>query len=544
MIASPVGRMLAKDLRHYWPWIAALWMLNALAASLPFHPINGPQGSIPLQDSVEVLRWCSIVLFALVATQDDSADGDRSGWLCRPISGSQVMAAKLLLVALAILLPVVLATFWQAKLFGATAGQTFGAMLLFVGLATMLGTMAVLVGALTRKLTRAAVTAISVIMVYLFLREHLEQGLRVWLRRPLPYGTWVYTGAAETAAFIFIVVGMLVVSLGVLWVQYRTRRTMAARIAAGALAFAVWVGSMCVGEGLTEAWPAPAAPPHPLATLTAAAPTLSVMSTGVQRFAPGATYEFGLKLNVAYPGPTPPPTLFETQARFTADDGETVVMRTPETIESTVLPLPGSKPANAERLAVFGLAAPPLPPGNQTFTAALLQLPKTEAERLQGKRGRLDAWVQMGDLTMAVRASAPLRVGAEARMGTTIWKVRYVFLLPNGTVEVGFDHTQFVSGVPFRDPSYEYVLYNRRRKEASLRTGNVTTWNVHTFTAVQSGTADVPFRGIWNLKEGTFGGKIDAGWLREAEIAVLEYVGNASERQHVDFGEVQMPASL
>src|SRR5262249_52325024 len=111
-------------------------------------------------------------------------------------------------------------------------------------------------------------------------------------------------------------------------------------------------------------------------------------------------------------------------------------------------------------------------------------------------------------------------------------------------VHVGVDAAKFVSGIPFGDSMREYVLFNRSRNEASLRSSGPSSWTVHTMTAVQSSSTAVPFRGIFHLKDGTDGGKIDAEWLQGAELAILTSIGGPAERQHIDFGEVQMPSSL
>jgi hypothetical protein len=214
-----VWHILKKDWRLLWPLVAALAVVQALIASARFRVGHFPGGFPGTPASLLVLLAAASVI-AIVVHQDP-IPGVRQDWLVRPIARRDLFLAKLLFVVVFVQGP-----WWAADLLqGLANGFSFGQS---AAAATACATWVLLTfglpvlafAALTATTTEAFVAALAVCAVVIgFL---IVPGL-VGATRPaaLTGFAWVPFLTREAV--------LLVAAAGVLILQYRWRRSWAAR---------------------------------------------------------------------------------------------------------------------------------------------------------------------------------------------------------------------------------------------------------------------------------------------------------------------------
>jgi hypothetical protein len=225
-----VGALLRKDFRLFGLFAS---LTAALIVVLQWLPLLRLQGTV-LGNLLVFAGVLSTVLLVLVVFHEDATASVEHDWLTRPVPGLVLLLAKCAFVVLAILATAVLGaiasnlylgrSFGESVLAGVASGAS-GAALTF-DLAVMA---LAAVTANVRQATvafLASVVTLTVIVVTTIGRYAPDEAV------PFSGSQWVTARTSE------ILVGLLAVS--VLWVQYRVRHTLAARVMIGVGAAAVF----------------------------------------------------------------------------------------------------------------------------------------------------------------------------------------------------------------------------------------------------------------------------------------------------------------
>jgi hypothetical protein len=214
-----VWHILKKDWRLLWPLVAALAVVQALIASARFRVGHFPGGFPGTPASLLVLLAAASVIAFVV--HQDPIPGVRQDWLVRPIARRDLFFAKLIFVVVFVQGP-----WWAADLLqGLANGFSFGqsaaaATACAVSVLLTFGLPVLAFAALTATTTETFVAALAVCAVVIgFL---IVPGL-VGATRPA-----VLTGFAWVP-FLTREAVLLVAAAGVLILQYRWRRSWAAR---------------------------------------------------------------------------------------------------------------------------------------------------------------------------------------------------------------------------------------------------------------------------------------------------------------------------
>jgi hypothetical protein len=279
-----IWNILKKDLRILWPLIAvvaAVQLGNAalLASGGQFAPDANLDVEFAWISNLALPFVCllGLVVLVLAVLHQDRLPGTTQDWLTRPIPRGKMLAAKMLLIVLAGLVPVLLCDIaigvaerlHPADVIAASLTRT-------VALYCFICLPAVIVGIVTRSLTEALVSMLGVVVVVLV---EIIALMKLGLQMPL-----VESGLAWTVALTWLMANILAVIV-LLPLQLRWRSTNRVRWAALAylcvspvVVFLPWG----VGFGLQRA--ANAGPDQPPAVVKV--DTLRPMSFSVETQGP------------------------------------------------------------------------------------------------------------------------------------------------------------------------------------------------------------------------------------------------------------------
>jgi hypothetical protein len=213
-----VLHILRKDWKLLWPLVAALAMLQALAALARFntgHFLNFP--SVPLA----LLQLLATATVIVLVVHQDPIPGVRQDWLVRPIPRRDLLLAKLLFVILLVHGPWWIADLVQGLANGFPLRQSAAAATACAGWVLLTLTLPALAFAtLTTTMTETFVAALGVFAIVLaFL---IVPGL-VGATRPTALTGFAWVPSLVREAML------LLAAAGVLLVQYRWRRAWVAR---------------------------------------------------------------------------------------------------------------------------------------------------------------------------------------------------------------------------------------------------------------------------------------------------------------------------
>jgi hypothetical protein len=225
-----VGHILKKDWRLLWPLVTALAVLQSLLAFARFSEgrfLNGVP-TVPMS-LLELLAAATVI--TLVVHQDP-IPGVRQDWLVRPIQRGDLFLAKLLFVVALVQGPMFVTDLLQGLANGFSFGQSAAAAIACAVWVMVTVTLPVLAfAALTANMTETFVAALGVFAVVI-----------AFLIFPALVGanaSATLTGFAWVPFFVRAAL-LLVAGAGVLVLQYRWRRTWAAR--------ALFAGAVVVGQ--------------------------------------------------------------------------------------------------------------------------------------------------------------------------------------------------------------------------------------------------------------------------------------------------------
>jgi hypothetical protein len=230
-----VRHILKKDWLLLWPLVAALTALQAVIAWARF-TAGPPPNSVPSVPAAFLVLLGASMLIALVVHQDP-IPGTRQDWLTRPIGRGDLFFAKLLFVVVLVQGPWFVADLAQGLANGFAFGQSVAAAAACAIWVLLTLTIPVLAfAALTESTTHTLVAAIGVLAV-------LIVPALVGASSPA-----ALTGFAWVPALVREML-QLGAAIGVLILQYRWRRTWAAR--------ALFAAALLVGIGVRFLpWPA------------------------------------------------------------------------------------------------------------------------------------------------------------------------------------------------------------------------------------------------------------------------------------------------
>jgi hypothetical protein len=221
-----VLHILKKDWRLLWPLIAALTILQGLLAFARFTVgqfFNGLP-TVPMA----LLELLAVAIVIILAVHQDPIPGVRQDWLVRPIRRGDLFLAKLLFVVVLVQGPMFVTDLLQGLADGFSFGQSAGAAFAYAVRMLLTLSLPVLAFAtLTVNVTETIVAALGVLAVIV---AFLIVPRLVGANRPAALTGFVWVPSLMREALL------LVAAAGVLILQYRWRRTWAARaLFAGAL---------------------------------------------------------------------------------------------------------------------------------------------------------------------------------------------------------------------------------------------------------------------------------------------------------------------
>jgi hypothetical protein len=214
-----VLNILKKDWRLLWPLIAALTVLQGLLAFARFRagPFLNGLPTAPMS----LLELLAVAIVIILVVQQDPIPGVRQDWLVRPIPRGDLFLAKLVFVVVLVQGPIFVTDLLQGLANGFSWGQSAGAafayavrMLLTLSLPVL--AFAALTGSVTETIV-ASLGVLAVIVAFLIV-PRLAGASR--LAAQIGFA-WVPSLMREAL--------LLVAAAGVLILQYRWRRTWAAR---------------------------------------------------------------------------------------------------------------------------------------------------------------------------------------------------------------------------------------------------------------------------------------------------------------------------
>jgi hypothetical protein len=238
-----------KDIRCVWPQIALVLALTALVAyRLATEPLSFDYRPFQQRFSFTfflVVAWFYFIAYAIL---EDRLVGDRQFWLTRPYSRRSLLAAKCLLIAAFINLPVLLADIAIIAVQGLSPAAAWSNLLwrqaaltgIFVLPATALAVVA-------RNLAQFAMAAVSLMVFVVFFMQNFRFHLRWW-----PWFELV--DVSPVPALVAAVLGMA----AVVWWQFARRRTGPSRaVLASTLALWAVVLHVAGALGLLMGYPHP-----------------------------------------------------------------------------------------------------------------------------------------------------------------------------------------------------------------------------------------------------------------------------------------------
>ena len=225
-----VRYILKKDWILLWPIVTAVAVLQVLLALARFSMGRDFGRGVPTTPAA-FLELLAVAIVITLVVHQDPIPGIRQDWLVRPIARRDLFLAKLLFVVVLVQGPMFVTDLIQGLANGFSFGQSAAAAVACAASVLLTLTLPVLAfAALTATMTETFVAALAVFAVVI--ASLIVPGL-VGATRPaaLTGFAWVPTLLSEAL--------LLVAAAGVLILQYRWRRTQAAR--------ALFAGALLVG---------------------------------------------------------------------------------------------------------------------------------------------------------------------------------------------------------------------------------------------------------------------------------------------------------
>ncbi|HEY2012053.1 MAG TPA: hypothetical protein VGH38_01075 [Bryobacteraceae bacterium] len=247
---SRIFAIFRKDARHLWPHIAIFFLLLALSALLdPTYTDRGTSAYGLLSSLLPLASWALVIS----VIHEEKLPGDRQYWLTRPLGWKHLLAAKILFIAAFINLPLLLSHVAVLAAMGIPLPAHFATLLwrqVFFSAFYLLPVAAL--AAITRSFGQVILTALLVFLPVAFGQGFLLSRFRL------------ATGGFDWMLTIAIAIVLACGVAAILLIQYSSRRTGLARIAAGVSVLA----SLAVTLAFFQQHAAPPAPKNGAARIT------------------------------------------------------------------------------------------------------------------------------------------------------------------------------------------------------------------------------------------------------------------------------------
>jgi hypothetical protein len=542
MTSSSISRILAKDLRRFWPLALCAFGLTVLSTELALHPASGFPGSERLVVAPMVISWFLVAFVAVAAMQDDPAGGDRGGWLARPISGLQVLAAKLIFLATTLVVPSAVAAAWAACALHGSPGSVATAALSMGELTFVVSLCAAVLGSLTGTLLNAVFAAVALGVADSFLKIHLN-ALGDLLAPISPvFGQFPQRISDETQ-YLILILGGTAGAVAVLWHQYEKRRTRRSAILCACMAAVLWLSAqgwpwLAISGSRHRENPRAEPPPVALSVTDSRASIEQILSRSYP-----LEDEVVLGLQMRRGEEKGAKNIFpsQSQSRFSAQDGRSITMPRPEGLSAWSSPTIQSDEESAPDNLLEALGSPPIPRPPLDYTVGILTLPRSAYGALRGARGKLESWIQFEFSQLHIAGRIPLAPGSRLALPGLFWRIRYVLPLPNGGVNVAIDDAALRSRLSFYNSYFQIALVNKARNEAA--DNPYGGYDNRSAMVVQSGSRVSSFRRTWNLATRQKSAGLDEDWLEHAELVILTWDYRPLAKAHFDWGGIELPAS-
>jgi ABC-type transport system involved in multi-copper enzyme maturation permease subunit len=545
-----VGHILGKDLRRL-RWLLLAWLVvvfsrvavTAARSDLAFEDITRQLALDNVSGLLMFVDMLMLVLLVSLLVHDEPLVGADAFWLTRPIPRATLMMAKLVFAGLFLIAAPAIVQSTAVASVTRAAGHSVRLIpgRLFSQSLWVAAVMAV--ASLTGSLTR-------------FLLAMVGAGAAVVLASAA-FTTLIFMTAEETsypspglADLTTVIVGSwlcLAVAVAVVAMQYRVRRQR--------LAFSVGIAGLIVSASLAEVWPwrfARVSEPDPGAWSRDPARVAAVLTAGE----PHVSDELGIRRRamprkqIAAPirfAGVPPRYVSSVgvRSRLEFPDGSAV-----QSAQGISVPVrrDGGDPWLFDSTAPVRAALPQIrllqPSDEPRFTQwpVVLTVTADEYQRFGATPGRLTATIEAFLQESRLVGSIPLVEGARLGAESLQFELRRVVRRPDGC-SVLLREIAEGAGRPGIPRSFRYLLRNRPRGEAVLGDNEqITNGSLSFSNAVLFGGWSVEGRsasgfGFFDRVERyparstfTTAGQIDAGWLADADLAVIEtvYAGRVS----------------
>ncbi len=543
-------QVFAKDLRRYWPLVllaagfiicetlGPLWGLNFTTGNRNLDPVLHGFG-----------KWPVIFILVVAAMQEDLTVGDRAFWRTRPIGPGPLLAGKLLLFALALVVPSVLINLWLAQALATPAVVTLGIVVETTGFLLLAVLGSALVASTTRSLVHAGVAALGVMVVCIavaLLVDTLPPNLRYDF-------VWKQTMPTPAAQVVVACVGAAAALLGLLAHQFltlRTGRTVAwLAIAVLVLRFTVsaWTWDFITPPKVAEV---PAPPLAATAGLELAleppariSGTRWVWDSALQRERSEWFVAFTSALRSVPAGRLF--SLSDVTPSFTLRDGRVIVpLGAPQwgsqwwrgQVEGAIC-----------RSLGLGFSAESKPEADDSMIR-IFSLPEKQLTALGGVRGRLSLKFSLNESAFREQLRLPLSAGASWSRGGQMWRVDAAGLNDEGRLRLTLSYLRATSMVaPYGsarpdlgDRSYGrgFVVLNRSRGEYTM----VRSTNSLPIEGVVAGvTRTLEFGDFRRAGRAVAGARLDPAWIAGAELVILETAPLGQIKQEIVLPDFVLP---
>jgi hypothetical protein len=550
-----ITRILAKDCRRLWPMTLCPIALHAFITGSVFHP-GAPILTITLLNQ---LRWGVIGSIAVVAVLDDPVPGPRGNWTTRPISGLQLLSAKLIFIGLMLALPSAAVAGIVGMVLRARYTATAAAACSLGGVTCLIALGGAVLGSLTGSMLRCIFVSVGLGVFYGYLALNLAAIGRWLAPASIGFGRFPRSVSPDTQ-FVVSVVGGVVLAIGILVYQYcqrRVGRSTGVLIIGGAmlgLAAAGWPYLWIRSSGARMLKLSAGTAPFSLSLRDDQAELQRVQS---RPWPLGDEVQLGFQTRrIVQADHSAGEFLLRGQSRFTADDGRVFMMPRPESFPisgsragrgrliADVFDLLGSKPIPHSAMGgMQNLGMKPIPSQSFNYTLGLLEMPRSSYDALRGTHGQLESWVRFTTYRDELIGLIPMEPAANLKFAGKLWQIRSFFMLPNGVVNVAVEEIDFEGPLPSGLIFPEFALINRTKNEMAypeVSYGN----GIEDSVGVAQNHGYIPsFNKTWSLATRQRTAGLDEAWIRQAQLAVIGRRQGVGPEVYYDWGEVTLPTA-
>jgi hypothetical protein len=542
--------VLAKDLRRYWPLAGFAAVFIIVETISPLWGWNLELKNLPFENVLAAFaKWPVIFILVVAVMQEDLTVGDKAFWRTRPIGAGPLLAGKLLLFALVLALPALLANITIANALDTPGAVTLGIAVETIGFTLLAVLTAALLASLTGTLVHAGLAALGglfVVIVIGVVREALFNTIRI----RLPWDPDIAHPGARVAVACALACVALV---ALLMHQIFTRRT-GRTVALLALAIpAVLATSLTWTVDLSPPTRAALFPDKPLTatenfTITVETParvngTEWVWDAPTRRSHPEKNVIAYADLDRAIPGRFF--NLVAGSSILVLRDGRELNFSQTNQFEYTWTS--AQRESAICRALGFDYAAvrdDPIPQG----WIRLFTLPEKQLAALAGLHGRLTVKLVLGETVFGEAFRLPARAGAIHREPGLVWRIAEVARTEEGPVRIAVRFLRATTMLASRgdaradinpDPASGKLFYlvNQKRGDYAFSWPSSVGWKPG---IVATSRMEIEFNSLHSGGRKSTNFPMDEAWLADAELVVLrtDAVGKTEKTVVVDDFEV------